>query len=147
MRDFGLSKTAALLRDATDAIHAAARSPRPERVHKMRVAIRRLQQAVRLFRQFLREKGVKSVRAELRSVMDAAGALRNFDIACSLVRRAGGDAAPLRERRIAARAALQATIAAVAQADIYERWTRELGMSDGKKRQNTEVVEGETNPS
>jgi CHAD domain-containing protein len=132
MEDYGRAKTVALLRVASEAVAAAAAAPRPEAVHAMRVSIRRLQQAIRLFRQFLREKGVRAVRTELRGAMDAAGALRNLDIACSLVSRAGGDTAALRERRLPARQALQAVLRELARTDLQQRWMKALGLTDGQ---------------
>lgn len=142
MREFGVSKTTALLRDTVAAIQAAAKSPRPEPVHKMRVSIRRLQQAIRIFRQFFREKGVRSVRAELRRLMEPAGELRNCDIASGLVRKAAGDASVLRERRRSARSALLKRLSEVAQPGTEERWLRELGIGDGEEEKNQETLEG-----
>jgi CHAD domain-containing protein len=139
IRDFGRSKTEALLQDAVEMIQLAAKSPKPEAIHRMRVSIRRLQQSIRLFHQFLRPKGVRAVRAEMRSVMEPAGEVRNLDIACSLIRRAGGDAAPLRERRVAARAAFQGMLAALAQPDLQSRWRRQLGFPNEQKEE--EILE------
>ena len=125
---FAYAKTASLLRHAADAINAAARSPDPEAIHDMRVAIRRFQQSIRLFRQFLRKKGVRTVRADLRSIMEPAGELRNLDVAVRLVRRAGGDPEPIGERRLTARLALQGHLSDMAELDLAARWLKELGI-------------------
>ena len=128
MRDFGVTKTASLLRVAAQAIHAASQSPDPEAIHRMRVSIRRLQQSIRLFRQFLRKKGVRSVRAELRSIMEPAGELRNYDIALKLIRRSGDPAASVRERRVTVRLVLQAQLSDISEANLAERWLKQLGI-------------------
>jgi CHAD domain-containing protein len=128
IEDFGMKKTAALLQTAAKAIHAASRSPDPEAIHRMRVSIRRLQQSIRLFRQFLRKKGVRSVRAELRSIMEHAGELRNYDIALKLLRAAGGPRDPLRERRVTVRLVLQAQLADMSTTHLAERWLNLLGI-------------------
>jgi CHAD domain-containing protein len=130
MHDFGMTKTAALLRTAAKAIHEASQSPDPEAIHRMRVSIRRLQQSIRLFRQFLRKKGVQSVRAELRSIMEPAGELRNYDIALKLVRGAGVSTDPIRERRVTVRLVLQAQLSDMAATGLAERWLNQLGVSE-----------------
>src|SRR4051794_12063129 len=99
-RGFGESTTSELLESAAKAMSEALKSPHPEAVHKMRVSIRRFQQSLRLFSKFLKKRGVREVRRELKTVMDPAGQLRNYDIAIGLVRRAKADTSALRERRL-----------------------------------------------
>jgi CHAD domain-containing protein len=123
-----MAKTASLLRNVEKAIHAASRSADPEAIHRLRVSIRRLQQSIRLFRQFLRKKGVRSVRAELRNIMEPAGELRNYDIALKLVRRAGGPVEPLRERRVTVRLVLQAQLRDMSDMHLAKRWLNGLGI-------------------
>jgi CHAD domain-containing protein len=132
MRDFGLAKTASLVHGTADAVRAAARTPNPEAIHRMRVSIRRLQQSIRLFRQFLRRKGVHSVRADLRRIMEPAGELRNFDIAVGLVRRAGGCAELLQERRVTARLVLQGQLSDLGGTNLGQRWLDQLGIQSEK---------------
>jgi CHAD domain-containing protein len=123
---FGLATTEDLLHAAAEAVNRAVESPDPEAVHKMRVAIRRFQQGLRLFRQFLRKRAVQQVRRELKRIMEPAGQLRNFDIAIGLVRRAKADTADLKERRLHARNALVEALREIAQADLAVRWRNTL---------------------
>jgi len=128
-RGFALTVTAELLDSAAEAMATAGDSPDPEAVHKMRVAIRRFQQSLRLFRQFLRRRGVKQVRRELKAVMTPAGELRNCDIAIGLIRRAKGEASVLKVRRMESRSALVEALGEVVQADLGLRWRKALELS------------------
>src|SRR4051812_10445360 len=92
-RAFSVATVGDLLGDAAEAMLKAAESPDAEAVHKLRVSIRRFQQGLRLFSQFLARRGTRQIRRELKSIMGPAGELRNFDIAIGLVRRAKGDVA------------------------------------------------------
>jgi len=129
LKEFGLRTTRELLESAAKAIRKTATSPDHEAVHKMRVSIRRFQQALRLFRQFLRRKGVDSVRAELRAIMVEAGNLRNHDIALSLAGNHRSVSKYLTEQRKLAEAKVAAALAVVAGAWLAERWKEELGLS------------------
>ncbi len=127
MRDFGTTETRGLLNSAAKAIRKAREDPSEEAVHKMRVSIRRLQQALRLFDQFLRGKGVRGLRRELKSIMVPAGELRNCDIALTLTTSRGPVAAVLRYRRQVARTALTSAVdTVVGRGSLEERWSRRL---------------------
>ena len=79
----------------------------PEYVHDMRVAVRRLRAAARLFREALPAHRAAGLRAELRWLADALGAVRDADVALLLL--AGDDTAPpaLQPARLAAVAAFE----------------------------------------
>jgi CHAD domain-containing protein len=68
---------------------AAKHPDDPETIHDLRVSIRRLIQCVRTFRQFQHRKRVKKVRQRLRLIMEAAGAVRNYDVALELMSSIG----------------------------------------------------------
>lgn len=128
MRDFASAKTLELLDTTVEALMTAAQSAGVEAVHKMRVSIRRLQQALRLFKQYLRKRGVERVKKQLKEIMTAAGELRNHDIAIALVRRLGTPVPVLVERRIAAKQQLSDVLLRIVQPDLRERWVRQLGI-------------------
>jgi CHAD domain-containing protein len=132
MEAFAIAKVRELLSITVAAIGTAAATLEPEPVHKMRVSIRRLQQAFRLFRQFLRRSGVEVVRAELKDVMEAAGELRNYDIALGLLRRAREDAPEIRARHLAARQVLRELLGRVGSPDLESRWSAELGIASNE---------------
>ena len=60
-----------------------------ETVHDVRVAIRRLSQALRIFAPLLGEKQSRKLRKSLRPLLDAAAEVRDVDIALKLLREAG----------------------------------------------------------
>ena len=127
MEAFAVAKTRELLDSAVQAIGRAAESPDPEAVHKMRVAIRRLQQALLVFRDFLRKKGVKRIRREVKAIMKPAGELRNYDIALGLLKKSGQDAPEIRARRLAARQILLQVLAEKAEPRSEHAMGRRLG--------------------
>jgi CHAD domain-containing protein len=94
----------------------------------MRVSIRRLQQAMRTFRQYLPAKAVKGIRQELKQIMEPAGELRNHDIAIELVKDLDSDVPQLYERRAGAEESLRRAVAELAAADLQDRWTTRLGI-------------------
>ena len=128
IREYAAAQTATLLDTAARAVSAAAKSPDAEAVHKMRVSIRRLQQAMRLFAQFLKKRGAARVRKQLKQIMTAAGELRNFDIAIPLVKRLGTPLPELKERRIIAKQRLAEVLGRTVQPDLRSQWAAELGI-------------------
>lgn len=123
MRSYGLEKTQALLASMAEALNAAAHEPTADAVHDMRVAIRRLQQGFRLFRQYLPKRGVRAVRKTLKAVMERAGELRNCDIAIELAEGAPEIVRLLRERRAEAQQALASVLSEVASPGLAHRWS------------------------
>lgn len=134
MRDYAVAKTLELLRSAAEACLAAAQSPGGEPVHRMRVSIRRLQQALRLFSQYFHVRGVRRLRKELKQIMEPAGELRNFDIAMPLVRQLGSPMPQLAERKTAAKQRLTEALAQVALPDVFERWRGMLGIVQDEEK-------------
>ena len=128
MQEYALQKTANLLDAMVGALRAAAVHPEPDAVHKMRVSIRRLQQALRLFRQYLKKSGVEKVKSHMRSVMQVAGELRNRDIAIELVERQSGDTSALVAQRSQWNQELAKVLSPYASPDLLPRWRRQLGL-------------------
>jgi CHAD domain-containing protein len=128
MQEFGVLKTQQALDVLVEALCGAAESLDEESVHKVRVSIRRFQQSLRLFRQYLRPNGVKRVKTDLKSVMDLAGELRNRDIAIALVSKARGDTAGLEAQRAECHRAMEQELRAKATPYLAEFWRMELGL-------------------
>lgn len=57
----------------------------PDSIHDLRVSIRRLGQALRVFRGFVPEAELKPIRKLLRQMMDLTSEVRNRDIAVELI--------------------------------------------------------------
>ncbi|MDX2151279.1 MAG: CHAD domain-containing protein [Bryobacteraceae bacterium] len=109
MQDYAAERVRSLLARFVFELNRAAKGGRdPEKIHALRVSVRRLGQALRAFHQFFPQKQVKRIRKRLRSLMRCAAAVRDRDIALALLERAGagkGVAAEelRRERKLAER--------------------------------------------
>jgi len=92
-------QTAARLRRLAYELRHTRQSMNEERVHDLRVAIRRLMETLRVTKGVLPEKGTAEVLDDLRKIMKDAGRVRGCDIAADLLRGAGAadDAAALQQ--------------------------------------------------
>jgi CHAD domain-containing protein len=89
MRDFARLQTAILLRRFAYQLGNAAKSLNPDAIHDLRVAIRRLSVCLRVFARFYPGRSAKRVRRQLQGLMELSGEVRNRDIACELLGKAG----------------------------------------------------------
>jgi CHAD domain-containing protein len=81
---------------------AAARSQGADRVHDLRVAVRRFTQVLVAYRDALPRAAVKRIRRELKELMERAGVVRDFDIALRILRRCRLEGAAPLCRKLAA---------------------------------------------
>lgn len=95
IREFAAASIGALA-DQT-AFHMAhlVKSGDEESVHRLRVSIRRFQQALRLFPQFLDDRQAVKIKLQARALLKAAAEVRNRDISIALFAREGGQPALL----------------------------------------------------
>jgi CHAD domain-containing protein len=132
MGEYAVAKVSVLLEDVVSAIQGAANEPAMETVHKMRVAIRRLQQGLRLFRPYVRKSGADQIKQELRDIMKIAGELRNYDIAIGLVNEKHGESNDITEslsgERLKAEQRLADGLQRYANRDRSLRWRSKLGL-------------------
>ena len=91
---------------------------------------RRLQQALRTFRQYFPRGSSKRVRKDLRKAMKAAGELRNYDIAVELLANGGGELPDVQAKRQVARTAFNDTLKSLVRKDIGVKWRSELGLHE-----------------
>lgn len=89
-----------LLTDLGRKLAAAAKSAGPNAVHDLRVAIRRLQQVLAVFKASFPPRPRKKVRRILKQIMDPAGEVRNCDIAAILIPKLDPKIAPRLRRKI-----------------------------------------------
>src|SRR5260370_29156551 len=89
MREFALQQTAVLLRRLAFEVNRAAKNGDRAAVHDLRVAIRRFSRGLRLFAQFYPAGSRKKIRRQLAGLMQAAGRVRDRDIALQLLAEAG----------------------------------------------------------
>jgi CHAD domain-containing protein len=89
MREYVKVQTAILLRRLAYQVSRAGKSADPDAVHDVRVAIRRFSGCLRTFSRFYPPHSWKPMRRRTKVVMDAAGAVRDLDIALHLLNEAG----------------------------------------------------------
>lgn len=89
MRDYACKQTALLLGRLSVAVNRAARDGNADAIHDVRVAMRRLSRCLRVFAPFYPDGSWKKIRRRIATLMSAAGAVRDCDIAIELVGRAG----------------------------------------------------------
>jgi CHAD domain-containing protein len=89
MRDYVRLETAILLRRLAYQLNRAARDGEAESIHDLRVAIRRLSRGLRVFAPFFPNGSWKKIRHQLAELMEAAGRVRDRDIALQLLAEAG----------------------------------------------------------
>ena len=87
------------LKALTANLRRAAKHPgEEEAIHKLRVAIRRFTQVLRVFKS--RFEHIRRMRHHLRGLMDLCGAVRNCDIAVDALKEAGVSPEPGLKRRL-----------------------------------------------
>ena len=89
MREYARQQTAFLLGRLSIAVSHAAQAADADAIHDIRVAMRRLSRCLRVFAAFYPPGSWKKIRRRIASLLSAAGAVRDCDIAIELVGRAG----------------------------------------------------------
>lgn len=89
IRKYAIDQGSRLLDRLIYQLNRAASAHDAESVHDLRVAIRRFQQFLRVFRQFLPRAKFKKIRRRLHGLMILSGEVRNRDIAAALLQQAG----------------------------------------------------------
>ncbi|MCL6544886.1 MAG: CHAD domain-containing protein [Bryobacteraceae bacterium] len=85
MEEYARQQTRDLLRRMAFQAGRTCRLQNEAAVHDLRVSIRRLQQCLRVFRQFLPSAPRKKLRQELKRVLDMASEVRNRDVALDIL--------------------------------------------------------------
>ena len=85
MKEYVRAHTATLLRRLAYEVSRAAKSGDAEAIHDLRVAIRRFSRCLQVFSQFYPGQSWKKIRRRLAGLMEAAGAVRDLDIAIELI--------------------------------------------------------------
>jgi CHAD domain-containing protein len=114
-------------------VRGVSRRADPDAVHDMRVAIRRLLQCLRLFKDFYPPGKVKKIRRNLKGLMSLSAAVRDRDIAMSLLSQSGAasDAdllATLSEQRKKAAKKLEAAAKLWRERERSRKWRVQLSL-------------------
>jgi CHAD domain-containing protein len=114
-------------------IRRAAAGPDADAVHDLRVSIRRLNQALRVFEPFVPNEPARKLRKRLSLLLKAAGAVRDYDIILELLDRVELHGhhhirAMMRGDRRAAEMMLRASLLKNAQRVDPAHWRAVLGL-------------------
>ncbi len=112
-------------------IHKAAKKPDPEAVHDVRVAIRRTRECLKVFAPAFPSSVARTIDKKLSKVLEAAGELRNFDIAMELLKdsglpKAGELIREIRQDRITHASDFTHALSKLDEGDIAKKWKSKL---------------------
>ena len=133
MQRFAREQTSTLLRRLAFRMNRAARLRDADSIHDLRVAIRRFEQCLQIFHQFLSGGHKKKIRKRLRKIMELSGEIRNRDIALDLLKQVGLpvrsalSARLLRERR-EIQSELLASFDRWGERVLFRRWGSRRGL-------------------
>ncbi len=100
MLDFVFEQLSARVDRVRETALATRVAPTEEAIHELRVSIRRLTEAVRSLKQWVKSKPAEKLRDRLRPVMKAAGETRNLDVAIELLPSVAETLEPLRTEAV-----------------------------------------------
>ena len=134
MRQYAAEQVQGRLDGFSQALAHASEQPDEEAIHDLRVSIRRLSQCLRTFADLLPRAVVQRVRAKLRRIMDAAGDVRNRDIALQLLEAAQIEksetlAQQLRQEREAAQQKLVEMLQRRQRKGAAQKWQAKLQLA------------------
>ena len=124
LRDYALEQTHRLLTRLVFQIHRAAKIPGPDKIHDVRVSIRRFSQGLELFGDLFPLREVKKIKRRLKRMLKLTSQIRDLDIALEFL--AGLKQTRHRERLATKRVALETEFAEMARRwntrDFSAKW-------------------------
>jgi CHAD domain-containing protein len=130
IREYALKRVAALLDQLVFEIHRAAGLQDTASVHNARIAIRRFDQSIRVFGQYLPHGACRKIQKKLKEFMDAAGEVRNRDITLRLMGEAPGTR-ELELQRKDAKRRLSAVLHRMGRPGLSSKWRTGLKLDRG----------------
>ena len=130
IREYGLKRVAALLDQLVFEIHRAAGLQDAASIHNARVAIRRFDQSIRLFGQYLPHGAGRKIQKKLKELIDAAGEVRNRDVTLRLIGEAPGRR-ELELQRKEAKRRLSTVLHRLGRPGLSSKWRTSLKLDRG----------------
>jgi CHAD domain-containing protein len=130
-RGYAQQQARTLLRRLAYQINQTVRLGDKNAVHDLRVAIRRFTQCLRTFAQFFPKGEARKIRRRLKTIMQAASAVRDYDITLDLMKDAGISkkskvAAAIDKQRKQAEKELMSAISGVSRDNFSRKWRTKL---------------------
>jgi CHAD domain-containing protein len=114
---------------------AAAKDASEERIHDLRVSIRRLSETLRVFEDVCPDDSAAAIRKDLKQAMRLAGRIRNHDVAAELAKKSKVTvSASSDEERAQAVRELGEVLTKWNKGVIYKIWRTELHAKKAGKR-------------
>jgi CHAD domain-containing protein len=131
MRPYVEQQTRTLLRRLAYQVNQTVRLGDADSVHDLRVSIRRFTQCLRIFAQFFPKGEARKIRHKLKTIMEAASEVRDYDITLDLFEEAGitrksREAAAVDKQRKAAEKNLMDMIRRSSRDDFSRKWRTKL---------------------
>jgi len=131
IRGHARKHTAGLLKKLSERADTTALHIRPDDVHDLRTAIRRLRQCLKTFQTLFPKKQVKKIRSQLKDLMYLAGEVRDRDVVVEIISKAGGTDVPLLRSRLAqerdqAGGELRYSLDQYTKRNVFKRWQKAL---------------------
>lgn len=131
LHDYAMRQAGKHLARFEAGVRVVLAEPSPDAIHDLRVATRRLSQALRVFRDALPEGAPNRIREQMSEIRQEAGAMRDGDVMAALFRslKLGPTHRIFREiaqQRTAEEQKLKASLTALAATDYRETWRAAL---------------------
>jgi CHAD domain-containing protein len=127
--DYGRGQLSRQLDVLVFEMHQTRRLQDVESVHKLRVAIRRFRQGLRVFEEYFPNKRTKKIRRDIRKIRYLAGDVRTRDIAIEMIREAQLDPQGIVDEREQYKAELIGALSKLCNEELSVRWRSELGLA------------------
>ena len=140
MRRLVKTQVAQRLKKLQGALREARKHTHADAIHDLRVSIRRLSRALRVFRAWFDAGQVKRIRRRLRKLMERCAAVRNCDVAKEVLEAAGRRspdlAAGLEQERRHMRQNLEGKLETWRRSDRVRRWRGQLRIASARERES-----------
>jgi len=134
--EFAVQQATKLLDDLSKEMGKAAKHPDPDAIHDVRVAIRRLRQCLDVFSAAFPGPAAQKIDRRLAKVLNAAGELRNLDIAIELLKesrlpRTAGLSRRIRTDRTKGAKEFTRILAKLDDGGVPKEWRARLSKASG----------------
>jgi triphosphatase len=128
VRTYAVHQVSSLLKITVAELHNTAGGRDAEAIHRLRVSIRRLLQALKTFAQYLPKEARDGVEEELRTVIKAAGRARDCDVLLETLADSDVALDAFHRQRTELTRELQAAIQPLLGKNLSRRWRNGLGI-------------------
>jgi CHAD domain-containing protein len=126
MQRFARRQISSLLDNVVFDLHNAGKLKDAEAIHRMRVSIRRLSQALKVFEQYVPSRENKKINKQLHRVMQLSSRVRDLDIALKYLEKHGHATDGLVAKRLDGKRQLTEVLYRLSRPDLSLKWRMRL---------------------